>query len=88
MWIVYIIRCQDQSLYIGITTNLKKRLEKHQSGKGAKYTRGRGPFKLVYTESYPNRSQATKREYSLKNLSHSKKMYLINNAELKKTYLC
>ena len=77
MWIVYIIRCCDNSLYIGITCNLKKRIESHLKGSGAKYTRGRGPFELVYTESYPDRSRASRREYALKKLTLKQKLNLI-----------
>ena len=79
MWSLYIIRCNDNSLYIGITSNLKKRIESHDKGTGAKYTRGRGPFELVYTESYPDRSTASQREYSLKKLSLKEKINLIEN---------
>ena len=79
MWSLYIIRCNDNTLYIGITSNLKKRIESHNKGTGAKYTRGRGPVKLVYTESYPDRSTASQREYSLKKLSLKEKINLIEN---------
>ena len=77
MWSLYIIRCNDDSLYIGITRNLKKRIESHHKGTGAKYTRGRGPFELVYTESYPDRSRASRREYALKKLTLKEKLNLI-----------
>ena len=79
MWTVYIIRCNDNSLYIGITNNLKKRIESHQKGTGAKYTRGKGPFKLLHTENYPNRSQASQREFNLKKLTLKNKLDLIEN---------
>ena len=79
MWSLYIIRCNDNSLYIGITSNLSKRIESHNKGTGAKYTRGRGPVKLVYTESYPDRSKASQREYALKKLSLREKINLIEN---------
>ena len=77
MWIVYIIRCGDNSLYTGITCNLKKRIESHLKGGGAKYTRGRGPFELVHTENYPDRSRASRREYGLKKLTLKEKLKLI-----------
>ena len=77
MWTVYIIRCGDNSLYIGITSDLKKRIESHRRGSGAKYTRGRGPFELIYTESYPDRSRASQREYALKKLTLKKKHNII-----------
>tara|TARA_B100000902_G_C26457598_1_gene503889 strand:+ start:271 stop:510 length:240 start_codon:yes stop_codon:yes gene_type:complete len=77
MWIVYIIRCNDNSLYIGITNNLKKRIENHERGTGAKYTRGRGPFEVIYKENYSNRSRASQREYALKKLTLEQKLNLI-----------
>ena len=66
MWSVYIIQCRDQTLYTGITNNLTNRLEMHESGQAAKYTKGRGPFKLVYQEFFENRSLSTKRESEIK----------------------
>lgn len=77
MWSVYIIQCRDQTLYTGITNNLTKRLEMHESGQAAKYTRGRGPFKLVYQEFLENRSLSTKRESEIKKLSKEDKNSLI-----------
>ena len=77
MWSLYIIRCNDDSLYIGITSNLKKRIESHQKGTGAKYTRGRGPFEVVYTEIHPDRSKASRREFALKKLTLKQKLDLI-----------
>tara|TARA_B110000438_G_scaffold6131_1_gene6095 strand:+ start:869 stop:1132 length:264 start_codon:yes stop_codon:yes gene_type:complete len=77
MWSVYIIKCSDQTLYTGITNNLPKRLEMHESGQAAKYTRGRGPFKLVYQEFLENRSLSTKRESEIKKLSKEDKNSLI-----------
>ena len=61
-WYLYILRCRDGTLYTGITTDVEKRFEAHCSGKGAKYTRGRGPLELVYRETCQNHSQALKRE--------------------------
>ena len=77
MWSVYIIQCRDQTLYTGITNNLTKRLEMHESGQAAKYTRGRGPFKLVYQEFLENRSLSTKRESEIKKLTKEDKNSLI-----------
>ncbi|MEJ2231145.1 MAG: GIY-YIG nuclease family protein [Nitrospirales bacterium] len=65
-WIVYILECADRTLYTGITKNLEERLRAHESGKGAKYTKGRGPFSLVHTEAYPTMSQALQREAQIK----------------------
>ena len=77
MWSVYIIQCRDQTLYTGITNNLTKRLEMHESGRAAKYTKGRGPFKLVYQEFFENRSISTKRESEIKKLTKEDKNSLI-----------
>jgi putative endonuclease len=77
-WYVYILECSDKSYYTGITTDVKKRLETHNIGKGAKYTRGRGPLVLLYTEKLSNKSEALKREYAIKKLSRNKKTELIN----------
>ena len=79
MWIVYIFRCGDNSLYTGITQDIEKRIKSHQKGSGAKYTKGRGPFRLVYFETYPNRSLASQREYALKKLSKEKKRRLFQS---------
>ena len=65
-WLVYMLECSDNSIYTGITNNLENRLKKHQSGDGAKYLRGRLPIKLIYKELFINRSEATKREISIK----------------------
>lgn len=77
-WYVYILRCKDDSLYCGITPDVEKRLEQHRSGKGAKYTRGRGPLEVVYTEECINHSDALKREYTIKRLSRIEKLKLID----------
>ena len=76
-WILYILRCRDGSLYTGITTDLDRRLDEHRSGKGAKYTRGRGPLELVYSEECGNHSDALKRELKIKALSKTEKLKLI-----------
>lgn len=76
-WHLYILRCGDNSLYTGITTDVKKRLEAHQSGKGAKYTRGRRPLELVYREECGSHSDALKRELAVKALPREQKQALI-----------
>lgn len=76
-WTVYILRCGDGSLYTGITNDVPARLETHRSGKGAKYTRGRGPLELVYSEECPDKSAALKRELQIKSLSRLQKLELI-----------
>lgn len=78
-WKLYILRCGDGSLYTGITTDVEKRLEVHQSGKGAKYTRGRGPLKLVYREECADHSAALRREWEIKQLPREEKEKLIQN---------
>lgn len=80
MFIVYIVKCKDDSLYTGYTTNLENRLKTHNTGKGAKYTQARGPVTLVYSESYETKSEALKREYQIKQLSRGQKLLLINNS--------
>ncbi|MBP3896509.1 MAG: GIY-YIG nuclease family protein [Mogibacterium sp.] len=76
---VYILRCSDGTFYTGWTTDVQKRLEAHNSGKGAKYTRSRLPAELVYTEEYDDKIEAQKREYAIKQLSRSEKEALIDN---------
>lgn len=81
-WFVYILECADNSLYTGSTNNLEKRLAKHNSGKGAKYTRAHLPVKIVYSEKLANRSEANIREAAIKKLSRQEKLKLIKNLEL------
>ena len=78
-WKLYILRCGDGSLYTGITNNLEKRLAAHRAGRGAKYTRGRGPLELVYREDCTDHSAALKRELEIKALPREEKMKLIAN---------
>lgn len=76
-WKLYMLRCRDGSLYTGITTDVEKRLEAHRSGKGAKYTRGRGPLELMYQEECGDHSTALKREIEIKALTREGKLNLI-----------
>ena len=76
-WYLYILRCGDGTLYTGITTDVEKRFAAHQSGKGAKYTRGRGPLELVYREQCGDHSDALKREIEIKRLTREQKQALI-----------
>lgn len=76
---VYILKCKDNTLYTGYTINVTKRLEVHESGKGAKYTRGRGPFEVVFTESYASKEEALRKEYAIKQLTRQEKKCLIRN---------
>ncbi len=73
------IRCSDNSIYTGYTTNVERRIKEHNDGKGAKYTRGRTPVKLLYVEFYDSKSKAMRREYELKRLSKQKKENLCGN---------
>lgn len=75
---IYVVECSDGSLYTGYTTNVERRLEEHNDGEGAKYTRGRLPVKLRYQESFKSRSLAQKREYQIKQLPRFKKEELID----------
>lgn len=76
-WFVYMLRCGDGTLYTGVTDNVERRLAAHRSGKGAKYTRGRGPLELVYQEEVPDKSAALRREYQIKQLTKQKKEALL-----------
>lgn len=75
-WVVYILECNDKTLYTGITDNFDRRFAAHNAGKGAKYTRGRGPLMLRYLEVCPDRSAALKREFAIKQLTRSEKLAL------------
>ena len=79
-WFVYILRCGDGTLYTGMTDDVQKRLLAHAAGKGAKYTRGRGPLELVYTEQLPDKSAALRREIAIKKLPRQKKLALSGTA--------
>jgi len=83
MYYVYIVQCADNTLYTGISTELERRVKEHnESDKGAKYTRVRRPVHLVYNESYPDRSSASKREYEIKKkMSRAKKLEMIKGFE-------
>jgi putative endonuclease len=82
-WYIYIIRCSDSSLYTGITTNISRRLAEHNSERGgAKYTRPRRPVGLVYLEGAVSRSDASKRERTIKKLTLDKKNELIQAISL------
>ena len=76
-WYVYMLRCGDGTLYPGVTDDVERRLAAHRAGKGAKYTRGRGPLELVYQEQVPDKSAALRREYQIKRLPKQEKEGLI-----------
>lgn len=77
MHFVYLLHCSDHSLYCGYTNDLPKRIKTHNAGKGAKYTRGRLPVKLVYSERFRSKSKALKREIQIKKLSRILKKKLV-----------
>lgn len=77
MYFVYILRCKDNSLYTGITTDVARRFKTHKRGLGGKFTASRGVKKIVYTEKRPDRSAASKREAEIKGWSREKKLNLI-----------
>lgn len=76
---VYIVKCRDESLYTGWTNDLEKRIKTHNSGKGAKYTRGRTPVKLMYYEEYEDKLIAQRREREIKKLTRDEKIKLIED---------
>lgn len=77
MAFVYILECADGTFYTGWTSDLERRLHEHATGRGAKYTRGRRPVKMVYHEAHPTRGKAQRREAALHRLSHAEKLELI-----------
>ncbi len=80
MTYTYILRCSDGSLYTGWTTDPQRRLQTHNAGKGAKYTRSRLPVSLVHLESFPTKQEAMSREWQIKHLSREEKLALIDDS--------
>ncbi len=82
LWVVYLLRCADDSLYCGITNHLEKRIKQHNGELvgGAKYTRANGPCELVYQENTKDRSTASKREYEIKSMTREDKILLIKTS--------
>ena len=78
-WHVYILRCSDGTLYTGVTVDLDKRLDAHQRGVAAKYTRSRRPLSIAYHETQPDRGSALKREAALRKLGRAGKLALISS---------
>lgn len=76
-WFVYVLRCRDGSLYTGVSTDVRARVEAHNRGRGARYTRGRGPVALVHVEPVRSRSAALRREASIKALPRTHKLNLV-----------
>ncbi|MEE9330837.1 MAG: GIY-YIG nuclease family protein [Methylophilaceae bacterium] len=75
-WFLYLIECQDGTIYTGITVNVAKRYAAHESGKGARYTRSHPPKRLLNVFGYANRSEASKAEHAIKKMSPSEKRAL------------
>ncbi len=77
MYFVYIIECEDGSLYTGITTNVERRFSEHKKGTGGRYTRARKPLRVVYSETQTNRSEALKREAEIKGWPRYQKLLFL-----------
>jgi putative endonuclease len=86
IWFTYIVECSDKTLYTGTTNDINERIDKHNKGTGAKYTKGRGPVKILYCHSFESRSEACKHEYELKQYSKNDKLSIIESMhnEIKK----
>ncbi len=81
-WSLYILRCTDGTLYTGITTDVEKRVKAHNAGKGAKYTKGRGPVTVVWEAKMESESAARVREIQIKQLSRPAKEKLVHNGKI------
>ena len=79
-WFVYLVRCNDGSLYCGISNDVEKRVIKHNTGKGARYTKSHGPVSLVYQEKVGTMGQALRREHQIKKWSKKRKEMLISGS--------
>lgn len=88
MYYTYIVRCADKTLYTGWTTDLNRRLQAHNSGQGAKYTRSRRPVTLVYAERFESKNEAMSREWHIKKLRLEQKENLLRNAGKNPECLC
>ena len=79
-WFVYILECNDDTLYTGMTNDLDGRLAKHQSGDGAKYTKSRGARRIIHSEKYKTKSEALKREHEIKKFPRRKKLEIVKSS--------
>ena len=82
IWHVYIIKCKDETLYTGITTDLTRRIKMHNTGCGCRFTKYRHPVKLIYSEEQPDKNSALKREAQIKSFPRNKKIALINEIQV------
>ena len=80
MWYVYILKCEDGSLYTGFTNNIDRRFTEHKTKEGAKYTRSRKPVEILHTEEFENKKDAMRREYEIKGWRRGKKLGLIKSS--------
>jgi len=78
MHYVYIVKCADGTYYTGYTNDLERRINQHNAGEGAKYTKGRRPVKLVHSERFKSKSKAMQREYKIKQFTRERKIEIIN----------
>lgn len=81
-WFVYIVECADGTLYTGVSNDLERRIQQHNTGKGAKYTRGRRPVRLVYSKKMSSKGTALKEEARLKKLSRKEKALIFTLPQL------
>lgn len=81
MWYVYVLVCQDGSLYTGVTNNLQKRFLEHENGKGGRYTRSHKPVKVIYKEKFNTKSEALKREAEIKSWKREEKIKKLFNSQ-------
>jgi len=78
-WVLYVLKCRDNTLYTGITSDISRRINQHNNGTASRYTRSRLPVKLIFSEPCRNRSQALKKEYAMKQLSRKEKNAYISD---------
>ena len=78
-WLLYVLKCADGTLYTGITNDIVRRIRQHNTGKGAKYTRSRGPCEIVDTCEFPDRSTSSKAEYKFKKLNRKQKLQALES---------
>ena len=78
-WVLYVLKCRDNTLYTGITNDVSRRVYQHNNGTASRYTRSRLPVKLIFSEPCRNRSQALKKEYGMKQLSRKEKIEYISD---------
>jgi putative endonuclease len=81
VWYVYIIECEDASLYVGVSTDIKRRFLEHKSGKGSKYVRSKKAKRIIFSETHDNKYSAFKREIEIKGYSRQKKLKLIESKQ-------